>query len=170
MPPIFPIWLESHGKYVLPRPLTQSHGASFVDFKMSQIRGQYCFSPHVLKRRWKPTWMGISPLFNLDLIRLRVQASTQKTQRLELCSEKRGKWQFWIIWMSWILITHVQLVYHLASAVIPHSLHFLRSSFSIQFRMSGLSWLPRSVTWNASSRMMVGFEWASERQYQRRRS
>ncbi len=59
----------------------------------------------------------------------------------------------------------MQYTHHLANATVPHSLHRLKSSFSIQFRMNGLSWVPMSLTRNNTSRMMVGFSWAPDLQY-----
>ncbi len=43
-------------------------------------------------------------------------------------------------------------------------------SLLIQFWITGLSCVPRSVQWNASSRMIVGFSCLPDLQYQRRRS
>lgn len=59
---------------------------------------------------------------------------------------------------------------YFASAMAPHSLHFLSSEVSIHFVMIGFSWVPRSVTWSCSSRIMVGLVWLEALQYQRRRS
>ena len=50
------------------------------------------------------------------------------------------------------------------------SAHLRMDSFAIQFWMTGFSCVPRSVQWNASSRMIVGAECAPDLQYQRRRS
>lgn len=59
---------------------------------------------------------------------------------------------------------------YLGSATTPQPGHFLRSAFSCQFRMSGLSCVPRSVTWNTSSRIIDGLSCFPERQYHRNRS
>ena len=60
---------------------------------------------------------------------------------------------------------------HFASATAPHSEHFRIASLFIQFWMTGLSCVPRSVQWKASSRMTVGVACApGALQYQRRRS
>lgn len=61
-------------------------------------------------------------------------------------------------------------VYYLASATMPQDLHLLTSSSLIHFSITGLSCVPRSVTWNESSWMMVGSVCVGEGQYQRRRS
>ena len=45
---------------------------------------------------------------------------------------------------------------HFASATAPHAPHRRTAASCIQFWMSGLSCVPRSVQWNASSRMIVG--------------
>lgn len=44
--------------------------------------------------------------------------------------------------------------FHFGSAVLPQPRHFRNDSFDIQLLISGLSCVPKSVTWNASSRIM----------------
>ena len=58
---------------------------------------------------------------------------------------------------------------HFASATVPHSGHLRIDSLLIQFWMTGLSCVPKSVQWNASSRMIVGFSCFPDLQYHRKR-
>ena len=69
------------------------------------------------------------------------------------------------------LLTHVSSSYYFAAAIVPQAGQRRLSSSVIQRSMSGLRSLPRSVTWNDSSRITVGVSccpgvW----QYQRKRS
>jgi hypothetical protein len=59
---------------------------------------------------------------------------------------------------------------YLAAAIIPQAGQRRLSSSVIQRSISGLSCVPRSVTWKASSRMMVGTSCTGARQYHRKRS
>src|ERR1700722_8986949 len=59
---------------------------------------------------------------------------------------------------------------HFGGATSRQILHLLSSSSDIQRSITGLSWAPRSVTWNASSWMTVGCSCPTEGQYHRSRS
>lgn len=56
------------------------------------------------------------------------------------------------------------------SSMLPQTGHLLESSCCCHRSMIGFSWVPRSVQWNVSSRIIVGRPWLPLLQYQRKRS
>lgn len=59
---------------------------------------------------------------------------------------------------------------YMAAATAPHSGHLRTDSSCIQLAIRGFSCVPRSVTWNASSRMITGVACVDSLQYHRNRS
>jgi Na+/H+ antiporter NhaB len=61
------------------------------------------------------------------------------------------------VWVTFLVYTvPTPILDYFASAITPHSLHFLLSQSFIHALMMGLSCVPRSVQWKRSSCMMTG--------------